>query len=151
MMSKHLLILLLFFAFSTHAKVQIQSNVGDLKVGCTTLAGDLFKRDCRKEQNYFQALNDLYASNKIELEKVILDRAQEYLQKKKFDYFSVLSLMIFPINQKEKVLQQFKKLPGKRAPFTLIALERIKMKEPSECKADVAIYLKEICRAKILP
>lgn len=143
-------ILLMLFCSLGFAKTQYT----EFKVGCLGPTSTLVKFDCREQIISYEILTTFHNSKregaKAELEKTIFNRARFFLDQKKYDYFSVISLMSFPVKEKEKWLMEFQKLPGKRAPFTLIALDRVKEGESSYCKKKkVEFYLKEICDLKI--
>lgn len=126
----------------------------EFKVGCLGPTSRLVKFDCREQIISYEILTTLYHSRregaKAELEKTITNRARHFLDQKKYDYFSVISLMSFPLKEKVKWLAEFQKIPGKRAPFTIIALDRVKEGESDYCKKKkTEFHLKEICDLKI--
>lgn len=126
----------------------------EFKVGCLGPTSTMIKFDCREQIISYEILTTLHNSRregaKAELEKTILNRARYFLDQKKYDYFSVISLMSFSVKDKVKWLQEFQKIPGKRAPFTIIALDRVKEGESDYCKKKkTEFYLKEICDLKI--
>lgn len=142
--------IILLFVNLVFAKTQYT----EFKVGCLGPTNNLVKFDCREQIISYEILTTLHHSRregaKAELEKTILNRARFFLDQKKYDYFSVISLMSFPIKDKEKWLIEFQKLPGKRAPFSIIAIDRVKEGESSYCKKKkLDFYLKEICDLKI--
>jgi hypothetical protein len=144
------LILLLFYSHVASAKLLFPA----FKVGCLSSVNELMKLECSEETMSFEVLKTHYKSHlpnaKTDLENAIFIRAKYFLEKKEYDYFSVLMIMAFPVPDKEKWLKEFQKIPGKRAPFSLIAMERIQGKQSEYCLGKkVPLYLKEICDFEI--
>lgn len=147
---KKILMLSLFISGLSYAK----HHYKEFKVGCLGPTSAMVKFDCQEQVISFEILTTLHKSKregaKAELEKTIFNRARYFLDQKKYDYFSVISLMSFPVKEKEKWLSEFQKIPGKRAPFTMIAQDRVKEGESSYCKKKkLEFHLKEICELEI--
>ena len=145
------LILYLFCFNVAYAKLLFPA----FKVGCLSPVNELMKLECSEENISYEVLKTHYRSHlpsaKQDLENAIFNRAKYFLEKKEYDYFSILMIMAFPVPDKEKWLREFQKIPGKRAPFSLIAIDRIQGKESDYCSAKkVPLYLKEICGFEIL-
>jgi len=127
------------------------------KVGCFVHLKEILKLECDEQIIAFNILKTLSSSrrrnSKRHLNDIVTERAKYFISRNKYDYMSVLSLMVFPIKEKMKYLEEFKKIPGKRAHFTTIAIERIKGKKPKYCKRQnsrgVPIYYKEICSLNV--
>ncbi len=141
------------FVLSLSAMAKVQYT--HFQVGCLSPVSELAKLNCTEENLSYEIIKTHYESRlpsaKKDMENAIFNRARFFLDKKEFDYFSVLMIMAFPVPEKEKWLGEFKKLPGKRAPFSIIALDRIQGKESSYCEdKKQPIFLKEICAFKIL-
>ena len=144
------LIILLFCSNVASAKLLFPV----FKVGCLSPVNELMKLECTEETMSYEVLKTHYKSHlpsaKQDLENAIFTRAKYFLEKKEYDYFSVLMIMAFPVPDKEKWLKEFQKIPGKRAPFSLIAMERAQGKPSDYCSGKkVPLYLKEICDFEI--
>lgn len=149
---KNLIVSFLFLQLPSAYSINVEYK--EVKVGCFSPLKQMVKFDCREDVLEFEVLKNLHFSKrpkaKEELESSITNRAKYFLDKKKYDYFSVMSLMVFPIVDKTKWLNEFMKLPGKRAPFTAIAIERVEKKKSKLCpKGEIPFHLKEICSITI--
>ena len=122
------------------------------KVGCLTKYSTILRLECTEQKMSFDVLKSLAQlkrkKSKKLLSNLVLDRAKYFIAKEKYDYYSVLSLMIFPVENKLQWLEKIQSIPGKRAPFVKIALDWIKSKKSKHC-AKKKIHLKEICTLKI--
>ncbi|MFZ4714120.1 MAG: hypothetical protein ACOYL6_10425 [Bacteriovoracaceae bacterium] len=149
---KKLIFFFLFTAFNlAHGKI----TYPQFKVGCLSPLNELMKLDCTEENMNYEVLKTYQKSNlptaKQDLENAIFNRARFFLDKQEYDYYSVLMIMSFPVPEKEKWLKEFQKIPGKRAPFSLIAMDRIQGKNSDYCtEKKVPLYLKEICAFTII-
>lgn len=125
------------------------------KVGCYSVYGKVAQMDCLQQQISLQIQKKFWFSrrrhSKKHLREKILSRVSFFLKKQEFDYQSVISLMKFPLKERKKILKNFSKLPGVRAPFTTVALERISgVRESRFCRGNKTdFYLKEICSLKV--
>ncbi len=124
------------------------------RAGCLTTSTDLMGLECTDHKLAHNILDTLRRSRRKhsnkQLHELVYKRARYFLGLGRYDYFSVISLMIFPIKDKEKWLRSFKKIPGKRVPFTKIALEKIKTGKSGYCdkiakRRKLPFYLREIC------
>ncbi|MBT3981208.1 MAG: hypothetical protein HOE90_07625 [Bacteriovoracaceae bacterium] len=128
------------------------------RVGCFGHLGELVGMRCTEQRVAFDILKTLFVSkkrsSKSKLYSEVVTRAKYFIRKEQFDYFSVVSLMLFPVPKREQWIKKFGTLPGKRAPFTSIALDRIHGKKSTYCRKKgrykaIPIFLKEICTLSV--
>jgi len=114
-------------------------------VGCLLGGAEKIGISCSETKNEFKRLKSLKPTAR---DRAIKKRANSFIKKKKFDYFSVLSLMVFPVKGREKILKRIQSLPGKRIHFSKIALKRIQSKPVEICQkkpAERPYFMMEIC------
>ena len=153
-------ILLLFMMNSlAGAVVEKQKPFFKSQVGCFSPVGDFLKFNCTEQRMAFDVLKILNRSKrkgaKNKLQNLIDQRAKHFLKQGQYDYFSVVTLMIFKVDNREEYLQKFKAIPGKRAPFTFVALDRIKGRSSRFCRKKrgqkrLPFYMREICSIKLI-
>ena len=130
------------------------SDYSSSRVGCFSRLASAVGLNCTEQRLGLEALKSLYHSSRADsrekLRSTVMKRADYFLAKKEFDYFSVVAMMLFKVAGSEEKLDQFRLLPGKRAPFAQIAMDRLKNDRSSYClpaqgEQSVAIFLREIC------
>ena len=130
------------------------SDYSSSRVGCFSRLASAVGLNCTEQRLGLEALKSLFHSSRADsrekLRSTVMKRADYFLAKKEFDYFSIVSMMLFKVAGSEEKLEQFRQLPGKRAPFAQIALDRLKNDRSSYCVSSkgedgVAIFLREIC------
>lgn len=123
------------------------------RVGCLSSSSILMKLECTNHKLAFDILKTLNRSRrknaKEDLHKLVYNRARYFLDRREYDYFSIISLMVFPINDRERWLQEFSSIPGKRIRYGQMALDILQKGSSPLCKkGDDRFYIKEICTIK---
>lgn len=146
------------FASLWPVDVWAQGDYFSSRVGCFSKLASAVGANCTEQRLAIKALKALDTSTranaKNKLAETIHKRADYFLAKKEFDYFALVSYMLFRPTEAESKILAFKNLPGKRAPFADIALARLKNERSSYCvpptgEKSVAIFLREICTVEI--
>lgn len=139
-------------------EAQAQTDYFSSRVGCFTKLASAVGVNCTEQRLAIKALKALATSSRADakekLAATVHKRADYFLSKKEFDYFAIVSYMLFRPKGAESKILAFKNLPGKRAPFAEIALSRLKNERSSYCEPpagekSIAIFLREICSLEI--
>lgn len=108
------------------------------------------KVKCSQQVLSHEILKSLNRRKQVgKVNQLVLDRAKHFLGKKKFDYASVINLMVFPIKRRSHWLRKFSRTQRGKT-FGKIALSRVRGKTHGICRwKRVPKKYQEICRIKM--
>jgi hypothetical protein len=147
-----------FVRYDNASKV---TSYPESRVGCFSKFSSLLKLNCSDQVMAFDILKTLRNSRRKnsnkKMSELIVKRLKHYISNDKYDYYSVLTLMVFPVKNKEFWLAKFEEISKenslKIAPFHKIALDRIKGKKSRYCirkkNKKLPYALREICSLSI--
>ena len=140
-----------------HATFVRPTPFKNYEIGCLVSKNRNSVLGCAQAQLSYKVLKRLAISKHDKRDKLntsIFGRARYFLSRNQFDYFSILSLMVFPVTNSQKWFDEFEKVKGSNKRIIEVARLRSQGKRSPLCsfrgkgrKHKKELY--EICKIKV--